>query len=108
FLGASYAVRMIADAGLGLHGLIWASPLGWVEELRPLTAPQPAALVPVAAFTAVLAAAAVRLAGTRDVGAGLVPDRASRRSHLRLLGGPAGPAGRPRPPARLRRGGGRG
>lgn len=90
FLGASYAVRLIADAGLGLHGLIWASPLGWVEELRPLTAPQPAALVPVAAFTAVLAAATVRLAGTRDVGAGLVPDRASRRSHLRLLGGPAG------------------
>jgi ABC-2 type transport system permease protein len=90
FLGASYAVRLIADAGLGLHGLIWASPLGWVEELRPLTAPQPVALIPVAAFTAVLAAATVRLAGTRDVGAGIVPDRASRRAHLWLLGGPTG------------------
>ncbi|MGD0604043.1 MAG: ABC transporter permease subunit [Streptosporangiaceae bacterium] len=88
FLGASYAVRLVADAGLGLHGLIWASPLGWVEELQPLTRPQPAALVPVAVFTAVLAAAAVRLAGRRDVGAGLVPDRASRRSQL-PLGGPA-------------------
>ena len=30
-------LRMVADAGVGLHGLIWASPLGWVEELRPLT-----------------------------------------------------------------------
>ena len=39
FLGVCYAVRMVADAGVGLHGLIWASPLGWVEELRPLTAP---------------------------------------------------------------------
>ncbi len=90
FLGAAYAVRLTADAGLGLHGLIWASPLGWVEELRPLTAPQPLALVPIAAFTAALAAATVRLAGTRDVGAGLVPDRASSRSRLRLLGGPTG------------------
>ena len=38
-LGVSYAIRLIADAGVGLHGLIWASPLGWVEELQPLTAP---------------------------------------------------------------------
>jgi ABC-2 type transport system permease protein len=87
-LGVSYAVRLVADAGLGLHGLIWASPLGWVEELRPLTAPQPLALVPIAALTAVLAAAAVRLAGTRDVGAGIVPDRVSSRPHPQLLGGP--------------------
>ena len=90
FLGVSYAVRMIADAGVGLHGLIWASPLGWVEELRPLTAPQPLALLPIAAFTAVLAAAAVHLAGTRDAGASIVPDRDSSRPHLRLLTGPTG------------------
>ena len=90
FLGVSYAVRMVADAGLGLHGLIWASPLGWVEELQPLTAPQPLALLPIAAFTAMLAAAAVRLAGTRDVGASILPDRASGRPHLRLLSGPTG------------------
>ena len=90
FLGASYAVRMIADAGVGLHGLIWASPLGWVEELRPFTAPQPLALLPVAAFTAALATAAVRLAGARDVGAGILNDRARSAPRLRLLSGPAG------------------
>ncbi len=101
FLGVSYAVRMIADAGVGLHGLIWASPLGWVEELQPLTAPQPLALLPVIAFTAVLAAVAVRLAGTRDVGAGVVPDRASGRPHLRLLSGPTGLAIRLARPAVL-------
>ena len=88
FLGVSYAVRLVADAGLGLHGLIWVSPLGWVEELRPLTAPEPLALVPIASLTAVLLAATVYLAGTRDVGAGILPDRASRRSQPRLLGGP--------------------
>jgi len=87
-LGVSYAMRLVADAGLGLHGLIWASPLGWVEQLRPLTAPAPLALVPIAAFTGVMLAATVYLAGVRDVGAGIVPDRASRRPRPRLLGGP--------------------
>ena len=90
FLGVSYAVRMIADAGVGLHGLIWASPLGWVEELRPFTAPQPLALLPIAAFTVALAAAAVLLAGVRDVGAGILADRARSAPRLRLLSGPAG------------------
>src|SRR5580698_22406 len=90
FLGLCYAVRMIADAGVGLHALIWASPLGWVEELRPFDAPQPLALLPMAAFTAALAIAAVRLAGARDVGAGILNDRARSAPRLRLMSGPAG------------------
>ena len=90
FLGGCYAVRMIADAGLGLHGLIWASPLGWVEQLRPFSAPQPLALLPIAAFTALLVTAAVATAGVRDAGAGLLADRARGAPRLRLLSGPAG------------------
>jgi ABC-2 type transport system permease protein len=90
FLGVSYAVRMIADAGLGLHGLIWASPLGWVEELRPFSGPRPLALLPIAALTAALAVATVGLAGVRDIGAGIVPDRARSAPRVRLLSGPAG------------------
>ena len=90
FLGVNYAVRMIADAGVGLHGLIWASPLGWVEELRPLVAPRPLALLPIAAFTAAVAAVAVRLAAARDVGVGIAPDRARARPRLRLLSGTVG------------------
>ncbi|HEY5394430.1 MAG TPA: ABC transporter permease subunit, partial [Trebonia sp.] len=76
FLGACYALRMIADAGVGLHGLIWASPLGWVEELRPFAAPQPLALLSIAAFTAALATAAIATAGVRDAGAGVLDDHA--------------------------------
>ena len=90
FLGVAYAVRMIADAGVGLHGMIWATPLGWVEQLQPLTGPAPLALLPILAFTALLAGAAVVLAGTRDVGAGVVEDTAIGASHLRLLSGPTG------------------
>ena len=89
-LGVCYAVRMVADAGVGLHGLIWASPLGWVEQLQALTAPRPLALVPIVLLTAVLIATAVHLAGGRDVGASILPDRAGGRSHLRLLSNPIG------------------
>jgi ABC-2 type transport system permease protein len=92
FLGIAYAVRMIADAGVGLHALIWASPLGWVEELKPLTAPQPLALVPITVFTAVLAVVAVRLAGFRDVDASIVADRTTSQPHMRLLFGSTGVA----------------
>ena len=90
FLGLAYGVRLIADAGVGLHGLIWASPLGWVEELQPLTHPQPLALLPIFIFTGVLAVTAAHLAGSRDVGASVVPDRARAKPHLRLLFGPIG------------------
>jgi ABC-2 type transport system permease protein len=90
FLGVSYGLRMVADAGTGLHGLIWASPLGWVEQLQPLTGPRPLALIPAAAFTAALAAVAVLLAGRRDVGAGMWPDRSTRAPRVRLLSGPTG------------------
>jgi ABC-2 type transport system permease protein len=90
FLGVCYGLRLLADAGVGLHGLIWASPLGWVEELQPLTSPQPIALVPIVGFTAVLAVVAVHLAGTRDVGASIVADRTHAPARLGLLFGPTG------------------
>jgi ABC-2 type transport system permease protein len=89
-LGLSYGLRMVGDAGSGAHWLVWASPLGWVEELRPLTDPQPWALLPILLAAAVLALCAVWLAERRDVGAGLLPDRVTSAPRLRLLGGPTG------------------
>jgi ABC-2 type transport system permease protein len=89
-LGVSYAVRMIADSGTGLGWLRWASPLGWVEELRPLSHPQPAALLPLFGLVVVSCVSAVLLAGARDLGASALPDRGDSPPHLRLLGGPAG------------------
>ena len=89
-LGVSYALRLIADAGVGFHGLIWVSPLGWVEALQPLTSPQPLAFLPIVGFSALLAIGAVTLAGRRDVGKSIVPDRVHAPAHLRLLFGPTG------------------
>jgi ABC-2 type transport system permease protein len=84
-LGISYALRMIGDAGVGLHWLTWVSPLGWVEELSPLTSNNPWPLVLIAAFTVLVSLAAVRLAAARDVGASLIPDRAEREPKLGML-----------------------
>ncbi len=89
-LGVSYGLRLVADSGIGLHWVRWASPLGWVEELRPLTAPRPLALVPIFGFSVVTCTVAAHLAGARDLGASTLPDRSTSRPHLRLLSGPAG------------------
>ncbi len=89
-LAVSYALRMVADSGNGLGWLRWASPLGWVEELQPLTAPHPLVLLPIAAFTAALSLLTVRLAGERDLGGSILPDRSSSRAHTRLLFGSTG------------------
>lgn len=90
FLGLGYALRMVADAGVGANWLLWVSPIGWVEQLRPLTAPRPWALAPILGFSAVCAGLAVVLAGTRDLGSSILMDRASGAQHPRLLFGPTG------------------
>ncbi len=88
--GMAYALRMVADTNQGLHWLMWLSPLGWVEETRPLTHPNPVALLPVLVLLIAVTAATLYLAGTRDAGAASWPGRDSSRPHLALLGGPAG------------------
>lgn len=100
-LGACYVVRMIADSGMGLGWLRWATPLGWVEELQPLTGPRPLALLPIAALAAFLGGLSVYLAGRRDLGAGILDEQGSASPHTRLLAGPAGLAVRLARPAAL-------
>jgi polyether ionophore transport system permease protein len=68
----AYLTRLLADAGLGLEWLRWASPLGWVENMRPLTDPQPWALLPLLLLVAGLLLATIEISGRRDVGVGLL------------------------------------
>ncbi|MEU4498569.1 ABC transporter permease subunit [Streptomyces sp. NPDC023998] len=86
--GASFLIRMVADSGTGLAWMRWASPLGWVENLRPLTGSQPLALVPVILLVAAAAGAAVIVAGRRDLGAGVLARPGSVKANTRFLGGP--------------------
>ena len=99
--GVAYALRMVADTNQRLHWLVWLSPLGWVEETRPLTDPNPVALLPVLVLLIAVTAVTLHLAGTRDAGAASWPGRDSSQPHLALLGGSAGLAVRLMRPAAL-------
>ena len=84
-LGASYLIRALADADPRLAWLLWATPLGWVEHLHPLTGSHPLALIPIAALVGILALASVHLAGRRDLGAATLPDHQTAEPHTGLL-----------------------
>jgi ABC-2 type transport system permease protein len=89
-LAASYLVRMAADSASELNWLRWVSPLGWIEELRPLTGSRPLAFVPIVALVAVMVVVSVRVAGQRDLGASAFAGRDTPRPRTFLLGGEAG------------------
>ena len=42
-LAAGFVIRLVADSVAGASWMRWASPLGWVENLRPLTGARPVA-----------------------------------------------------------------
>jgi ABC-2 type transport system permease protein len=72
-LGASYLLRAVGDTGP--TWLSWLSPVGWAMRTQPFAGERWWALGLVAALIAVLTAAAYRLVGRRDLGAGLLPQR---------------------------------
>jgi len=87
--GATFAlaflVRVAADGSQSLGWLRWLTPLGWIEEMRPLTGNRVLALVPLVVWTAGLTAAAVAIARRRDVGGAVLArgeDRAPRHALL--------------------------
>ncbi|HET8527165.1 MAG TPA: ABC transporter permease subunit [Actinomycetota bacterium] len=89
-LAGSYLVRMVADSDPGLASLRWASPLGWIEELRPLTGSEPLAFALIALLVVGLVVAALRIAAERDLGASVLASRDRQRPRTLLLGGQAG------------------
>ncbi len=89
-LAASYLIRMAADSDASLSWLRWASPLGWIEELRPLTGSQPLAFVLIVVLVVGLAAASLRVAAARDLGASVLAGRDRSSPRTFLLDGQAG------------------
>ncbi|MCO7193161.1 hypothetical protein ACFU8R_13960 [Pseudonocardia alni] len=73
-LAAAFAVRLVGDVA-GVDALSWASPVGWVRLTRAFTGDQWWVLALFPAAAAALTVLAVRLAGGRDLGAGLLPAR---------------------------------
>ena len=88
--GVAYLIRVVAYSGTTLRWLRWASPLGWVDELRPLTGSRPLPLLFIAGTIAALAALTIILAGRRDLGASVLPVRDTAVARTRLLTSPLG------------------
>jgi ABC-2 type transport system permease protein len=91
--GLAYLLRMVADSSAGAGWLRWFTPLGWIFESRPLTEDRVVMLVPVIVLVGVLVAVAVALAGRRDAGAGVLPERSRRAAAPRRIYSPLSLAG---------------
>jgi ABC-2 type transport system permease protein len=85
-LATAYLVRLVADAVSGLAWLRWASPLGWIENLEPLTGSRLTPFVPIVALVALGLTSSVLLADRRDVGVGALPPRRAAVPSTALLG----------------------
>ena len=85
--GASFLVRATADIS-SAHWLLDVTPLGWIEKLQPLSISQPQWLVPIALFIVVCGGLTVWLAGRRDLGTSILPDRTIVKPHYRSLRSP--------------------
>ncbi len=88
--GLAYLLRALADAAPSVHWLNYLSPLGWIEQMHPLTGSSPIWLLPIAGFIAVACFLTVYIAGRRDLGASVVPDKDTAEPRTRHLNTPLG------------------
>ncbi|HEY3014160.1 MAG TPA: ABC transporter permease [Nocardioides sp.] len=95
-LAVAFVIRAVGDtAGPdGPRWISWFSPVGWAQQIRPFAGDRPWPLALTLVFTLVMAGVAVRLLNRRDLGAGLLADRAGPADAGRLLGSPLGLAWR--------------
>ncbi|WP_278262085.1 ABC transporter permease [Nocardia sp. AG03] len=91
-LGAAFAVRAVGDAGNGV--LSWFSPLGWCLQIRPFAQERWWVLILLAALGTAATVLAYQLLRTRDLGAGMLADRAGPATASASLSGPTGLAWR--------------
>ncbi|OKK01332.1 ABC transporter permease [Amycolatopsis sp. CB00013] len=87
-LGLAYLLRAIGDSGP--EWLSWLSPIGWAQQIRPFAGERWWVVALPVAFAAVLLLVAVRLSDGRDLGAGLLADRAGPAHAGRGLQGTTG------------------
>ncbi|OBI98405.1 ABC transporter permease, partial [Mycobacterium asiaticum] len=83
-LGIAFTLRAVGDASSG--GLSWFSPLGWSLQVRPFAGDHWWVLLLHGVTTVALTGAAYWLLAGRDVGAGLIAERAGRGNAPAWLG----------------------
>lgn len=76
-VAAAYVARAVGDAGGSGPTLpSWFSPIGWSQQVRPFAGDRFAVLAIPVVFAALMVAAVFVLRARRDLGAGLLADRA--------------------------------
>jgi ABC-2 type transport system permease protein len=91
-LGLAVVLRAAGDTGDGT--LSWLSPIGWAQRARPFAGERWEVFALPLLLVAVLVPAALALAARRDLGAGMLPQRAGRAAASRWLRSPWGLAWR--------------
>lgn len=84
----AFLSRALANTADSLHWLLYVSPLGWVQLLRPLYGSQPMWLMPIGGFVIILFGLSIWMAGRRDLGASTFADKDTAKPRLRLLNAP--------------------
>ncbi len=82
--GISYVLKAIGDV-TSAHWLLWLTPLGWIENVRPLTSDKPIWLLPTFALALLLGSLSVYYAGKRDLGASTFADKDMAKPRNKLL-----------------------
>ena len=90
-VAAAFLLRVVADTS-SLTSLRWATPVGWIEELRAFAGPRPQVLLLPLASSAILLGLSAAIALRRDVGSGVLPARDDAEPRLGLLGSPTAQA----------------
>jgi ABC-2 type transport system permease protein len=91
-LGFAFALRAVGDASTGT--LSWLSPLGWSLQVRPYAGERWWVLLLHLVTAVVLTIAAYMLLRRRDIGGGLIAERAGAPAASAALSGPFGLAWR--------------
>ncbi|EWM13773.1 ABC transporter permease [Kutzneria sp. 744] len=81
-IGAAYLLRAAGDSAAedGPRWLSWLSPIGWSQQMRPFAGERFWVLALFVVISVVLLGVGYALVGRRDIGAGLLPERAGRPS----------------------------
>ncbi len=98
--GVSFLLRATADT-TSAHWLLNFTPLGWIEKSQPLYQTHAVWLIPIGLLIAAVSGLAIWLAGRRDLGASIIPDKDSAEPHVALLKSPFRAAVRLTRPANL-------
>jgi ABC-2 type transport system permease protein len=95
-LGVTYVLRAIGDTATpgGPTWASWLSPIGWEQQTRAFAHERWWVLLLLVVFWVVTSAGGFWLAGRRDLGAGILPDRPGPAHAGALLGSPLGLAWR--------------